>query len=157
MKKTYRSKVDMWLIIVMLALTVLPLIPLLYADIPIEFFAIIVAGLCFCVAMMFSFKYVIDEKYLIVKSGFFFSQRYFIEDLRSITPTRSILSAPAASLDRLELNFGDVSVVVSPKDKAGFIECLRSKVPRNESFEEDYQESRQFGDRNGSPHTPLRK
>lgn len=114
----------------MLALTILPLTPLLYADIPIEIFLIIVAGLCFCVAMMFSFKYVIDGEYLIVKSGFFFSQRFFIEDLRSITPTRTILSAPAASLDRLELNFGDVSVVVSPKDKDGFIECIRSKAPK---------------------------
>ena len=128
MKKTYRSKVDIWLIAVMLALTILPLTPLLYAGIPVEIFLIIVAVLCFCVAMMLSYKYVIDGKYLIVKSGFFFSQKFLIENLRKITPTRTILSAPAASLDRLELDFGDVSVVVSPKDKAGFIECMRSKA-----------------------------
>lgn len=125
MKKTYRSKVDIWLIIVMLALTVLPLTPLLYADIPIEIFYVIAAVLCFCVAMMFSFKYAIDGKYLIVTSGFFFSQRFIIADLRKITPVISFLSAPAASTDRLELDFGDVSVMVSPKDKAGFIECIR--------------------------------
>jgi hypothetical protein len=54
-------------------------------------------------------------------------------DARSIEhvrPTRTILAAPALSLDRLEVGGGFGSVIVSPLDKMGFLRALKRAVPR---------------------------
>lgn len=50
--------------------------------------------------------------------------------LERVRPTRTILSAPALSLDRLEVSGGFGSVVVSPRDKAGFVRALKRVAPQ---------------------------
>ncbi len=48
-----------------------------------------------------------------------------IEKIKSITKTNNPISAPAASFDRIEINYGEFnSVIISPKDKIGFIKEL---------------------------------
>lgn len=50
----------------------------------------------------------------------FLPSRFDVKNAVSVRPTRSILSAPAASLDRLEVKFKKGQpLVVSPRDKQG--------------------------------------
>jgi len=53
--------------------------------------------------------------------------------IRRVTRTRSVLSAPALSLRRLEVQYGRHStVVISPNDESGFLDALRSRAPQAE-------------------------
>ena len=68
--------------------------------------------------------YSINERSLIlrVKSGIFLDSKYDINKITRITNTRSILSAPALSLDRIEVTIGQYNnVVISPENKEKFI------------------------------------
>lgn len=125
MKKVYKSKVDIS-IVSMLFLGILgPIVPLLYIDFSLVAFCIVVISMLFVLQLMYSIRYIIDDKWFFVKYGHFYTQKFCIEDIKSIKKTRTILSAPAASFDRLELNFGNTSVVVSPKDKIDFINTIK--------------------------------
>lgn len=60
-----------------------------------------------------------------IKSGLFFSKSLEIKSIKRIVETRNPITSPALSLDRIELiynRFG--SVLISPKDKKGFIQEL---------------------------------
>jgi len=50
-----------------------------------------------------------------------------ISSIRAVRPTRTVCSAPALSLDRLELTYAGGTLVISPADKAGFIRALRER------------------------------
>jgi hypothetical protein len=50
--------------------------------------------------------------------------------IERVRPTRTILSAPALSLDRLEIAGGFGAVVVSPREKAAFIRALQRIAPQ---------------------------
>lgn len=124
MEKTFRSKVDIWLLIVIYAIIIASVAPIAYCGDILES-AIIAAILIVPItAYMFSIKYIVRGSSLIVKDGIS-SHVYDINDLRSIKPTHTLLSAPAASLDRLEINFAHDTVIVSPKHKEDFIKQLR--------------------------------
>ena len=49
--------------------------------------------------------------------------------VRSLHPTRSLLSAPALSLDRIELVHTTGRTLVSPRDREGFVASLRRRNP----------------------------
>jgi PH (Pleckstrin Homology) domain-containing protein len=72
--------------------------------------------------------YVVDGGTLVIRSSFI-TWRVPIASIRSITPTRSALSSPALSLDRLRIEYGSKAILVSPEDKRRFIETLRSINP----------------------------
>jgi Bacterial PH domain len=50
--------------------------------------------------------------------------------LERVRPTTTVLSAPALSLDRLEITGTFGSLVVSPQDRAGFIRALKRIAPQ---------------------------
>jgi hypothetical protein len=52
------------------------------------------------------------------------------KSIECVRPTKTILSAPALSLDRLEVAGGFGSIVVSPLDKAGFVLALKRIAPQ---------------------------
>lgn len=76
--------------------------------------------------------YSINESSLIlrVKSGIFFDSKYDINKITRIRNTHSILSAPALSLDRIEVTIGQYNnVVISPENKEKFINQITSLNP----------------------------
>jgi hypothetical protein len=74
--------------------------------------------------------YVIEENVLRAKSGLFYNKTFDIKIFRKVIKTNSAITAPAASLDRIEIFFnGYDSVVISPKDKDAFIAHLLSINP----------------------------
>ncbi|MBS3988985.1 MAG: PH domain-containing protein, partial [Dethiobacter sp.] len=62
---------------------------------------------------------VLDEK-LIIRGGPV-KWTVALSDVTSIKPSRSLLSAPASSMDRLEIRHKKGAVIISPKDKEGFL------------------------------------
>lgn len=84
----------------------------------------------FVAHILLSTKYVINGASLTVVSGFLYRRVIAVERITAIVPTRSPLSAPAASFDRLELRVaGEEPVVVSPKEKEAFIARLTALNP----------------------------
>ena len=81
-------------------------------------------------------KYVIHEKTLTVRAGVLLCMPIHIPSIKRIGPTRSMMSAPAWSMDRLRIEFwaeGKAGVVlVSPENKELFIRHLLEVNPRIE-------------------------
>jgi uncharacterized membrane protein YdbT with pleckstrin-like domain len=87
----------------------------------------------FILYMLSNTDYTINDTWLHVRSGFMVNKTIDIASIRSIAETKSALSAPAFSLDRLEINYNLYdSVVVSPQNKADFVAALLAVNPQIE-------------------------
>lgn len=77
---------------------------------------------------VFNTYYVVENNTLIIKS-LVFRWKINMNDITQIEPTHNPLSSPALSLDRLKISYmknGRIAkVMISPKDKEGFLNTLR--------------------------------
>ena len=77
---------------------------------------------------IFSTYYVVEKNILVIKI-LIFRWKINIDDITQIEPTHNPLSSPALSLDRLKISYmknGRIAkVMISPKDKEGFLNTLR--------------------------------
>lgn len=74
---------------------------------------------------MFGTKYSLEAGHLGIRLGMWTYARIPVAAIRKVEPSRSILSAPAPSLRRLEVTYHRFdSVLISPKDPQGFIQAL---------------------------------
>lgn len=133
----FESKRDPWLVLVVRLMPVVVLFVvadawyLQHHDLRgpiIGAFILILAELFFFESVLRSTYYEIDGGTLVIRSSML-TWRVPIAEIRAITPTRSALSSPALSLDRLRIEYGRKSILVSPEDRHRFIEMLRSKNP----------------------------
>jgi hypothetical protein len=126
----FPSKVDRWIV----ALTILPLGisavvmgAALRADppLPVLFLLVGIAVLVLTLiaGTMRSTRYEVTAHEVIVRSSPF-RWRITIDEIDEIRPSRSPASSPALSLDRLEIRYGGRTLLVSPKDRAGFLEAV---------------------------------
>jgi hypothetical protein len=125
MKQTFRSKIGLEIVIpmggILAAVLVLMLVQGAWQGV-----LIIVIVLAFAVHLFVTTYYVIDGDKLRVKCGFLINTTIDINSITKIVSTKSILSAPAISFDRLEVFYNKYdSVVISPGDKEDFIENLK--------------------------------
>ncbi|MGH1366840.1 MAG: PH domain-containing protein [Calditrichia bacterium] len=76
-------------------------------------------------------RYEVNDAELKVYGDLISSAPIDISSIRSIKETNNPIASPAASLDRLEITHGKFAskVLVSPKDKAGFIKHILSINP----------------------------
>lgn len=59
-----------------------------------------------------------------------FRWRIALTDVREISPSRSWVSSPALSLDRLRIRYANErTMLVSPREKQRFIDALRQRCP----------------------------
>ena len=73
--------------------------------------------------------YRVDAASLAIRSGPF-RWRIPLRDIRRVEPSRSWLSSPALSVDRLRIRHGrSGQVLVSPKDRQAFVQALRRGNP----------------------------
>lgn len=130
----YYSKISYTLLIVTFVVFFGPLIP----NIIIEDFSnnmimttvglIVVYGLI--IHMFFNTTYIIDQKMLHVKCGFFRYKPINIMDMKKISKSSSIVSSPAASFDRIEITYGKFDeLIISPKHKLKFVADLQKINP----------------------------
>ncbi|MDO5446212.1 MAG: PH domain-containing protein [Prevotellaceae bacterium] len=139
MKHTYYSKIDAWLIILITVAFGLPIIisTKYYVDLPglIIMLLIYISSMAAC----FTTRYVINGDKLEVWV-LCFKQSYDIRCMRSVSKTRTVLSSPAASLDRIRIavamtpqaRYTD-DLVISPKRKQEFIAELQQINPQIKS------------------------
>lgn len=126
----YYSKVDWWLV-TFLVVGMSPAVFPLFWTFDWVLLSIDVVVALFLIEVFRNTKYVIDGEKLIVKTGFKLSSSCDICQIKSITKTRTLLSAPALSLDRLKVKLkgGDV-IVISPRKKRAFVEHLLKVNPQ---------------------------
>ncbi|MCH5311353.1 MAG: PH domain-containing protein [Prevotella sp.] len=125
MRIVYKSKVSACIYVVY-GVSILSMMPIFL--IGFSWIAVIITLLLLAVETVafFGIRYTINENTLEVKMMLFFKKTYSIDDITSISDTDSILSAPAASFDRISIDFKDgTNLVLSPKRKEEFIACLK--------------------------------
>ena len=137
--KTYRSKIDHWIWITIMAIIIgCQVIPFIFEPTtldPILIIAMLSSILIpsLIVAHIYTSTYynIDDDSHTLnVKSGVIYNYKYDINKITKIRHTRTWLSSPALSLDRIEITIGKYNkVVISPRDKAQFIRHLQSLNP----------------------------
>lgn len=72
-------------------------------------------------------SYTLGSHALVVRSGIM-KWEIAYTDIVDIKPTRSPLSSPAWSLDRLEVSFKHTSLLISPVDRESFLDLLMARI-----------------------------
>lgn len=130
MEKTYRSKVDLWIVVVIVLAVGCSVAPFFQEGKPLMGIGIGALAALVLVWMLRSTRYIVRDEVLVIKSCFLSYGTWRIADIVSIRPTHNPLSAPAASLDRLEIRFSSRRMVlVSPHRKHEFIDHLLALNP----------------------------
>ena len=128
--KTYKSKIDIWLVVLFYVMMLLPTLVALIDMFSWIMVALDVLLLGFVSIILFNTKYIIDGELLYIKCGFLPKEKCFISQIVKIKNTHNIISAPAISLDRIEIRLNNrQQLIISPLDKEKFINHLRAINP----------------------------
>jgi len=126
----FRSAVDSWVYAFTVSLPVVSIwgaiahLPKAHSTIAMLTVAAAVLIAIISLSLLLFTYYRVDSTTLLVQAGPFF-WRVPLDQIRAITPSRSFRSSPALSFNRLKIDYGQSrSLLVSPKNKACFIESL---------------------------------
>jgi hypothetical protein len=127
----YSSRIDAWVLLLMLAAIagqILAIVALLVGGVPGPaqgpVIVLLVPGIALVALILVRIHYTIADGTLRVVSGPFAWSMAIVE-IKSITESRSPLSSPALSLDRLQIDYGSGRrILVSPADKQRFLEAI---------------------------------
>lgn len=130
----FRSKIDWCLLLIFVVITANIIFKIYqevhHSSIGTNFSHLMIYSLVILVIWLpvFNTYYVVENNTLIIKS-LVFRWKININDITQIEPTHNPLSSPALSLDRLKISYiknGRIAkVMISPKDKEGFLNTLR--------------------------------
>ena len=138
MEKTFRSKIDWWLFVLLIAFlgiqlyVLIGIVPRELNGLPgILTAAAVVLAFLLVASILLRTRYrVYGEELKIVCGPFRWTIK--IADITSVTETRNPLSSPALSLDRIRINYGSGRwVMVSPADKRGFYASIGQQPTTN--------------------------
>ncbi|ADX68449.1 MULTISPECIES: PH domain-containing protein [Weeksella] len=129
--KIYHSKLSpaiLFLIVLVFAISIFAAMNSHASVLSISFGVVLPIILIFVV--LTTITYTVKEGELQVRVAGFLYRRIPVRTIRKIEKTRTILSAPAASLDRIILYYNRWDeIVLSPKDKEQFIADLQEENP----------------------------
>ena len=126
MKKLYKSKNGLELVIPLILIFGTVLVLTISQKPSWIGIAILLPVILFVVHMFMTTNYTIDGEELTIKSGFLFNKTIDIKTIKKITETNNLLSSPATSIDRLEINYGKQdTVIISLKHKSEFINNIK--------------------------------
>jgi len=138
MTRIFTSKRDAWLVSVLWGSAVLPLVAgllIVWSDAKAGSYLITISIVTFVLllAATFPLYYELRERALVIRSGLF-RWRIPLASIDEVRPTRSIMSAPALSLDRLIIRFRNESgrsrfAMISPRDREGFVREIEERTP----------------------------
>lgn len=130
----YKSKVDVSLFIALtstIAVCVAVVFPLLVSGGITHWLmslSILAIGAGLPASILIATWYDVDDTRILIRSGFF-TWEIPLAGIKTITPSRSLISGPALSFDRLRIDYNKWnSVLVSPKDKAAFIQQVEKNI-----------------------------
>lgn len=136
MASRFRSKISYWILIPVvllhLGIILFPMVGGAPVVAILSVAGITITVLAFTLHIFFGITYQItDEDQLLIKCGFLYNWNVNISAIKAISKTRNPISAPAASLDRIELKYGNWdSVIISPKNRSLFINQLLKINPQ---------------------------
>ncbi len=126
----FKSKVDLWLAAVLWGSVAICFFPVFLEDGLIVGLAIGIPMAIFVLLLWINTKYYIRDDQLVIK-GVLKDTLIPIESITSVKTTRNPLSAPALSMDRLEINYGKYEfTLISPLEKERFVEELLKVNPQ---------------------------
>ncbi len=127
----FRTKVDALLVVPMafgLGLPLLLIVRGLVEGRPMAG-AVVPLALLIAILPLGLISYEITDRELIVRQGWL-RWRMRLDRIQALKATRAMWSSPALSLDRIEIRTDrGLWLMVSPADRAGFIQALRARVP----------------------------
>ncbi|MDP3858773.1 MAG: PH domain-containing protein [Stagnimonas sp.] len=133
----FRSKIDLWLLLVLLTAMALPIAVAIWvaSHHELDNRAWIVVSVAVLPAIfiplwiLLTTNYRLEASALCVRSGPL-SWQIPLSRIRTVSRTRSLLSGPALSLDRLLIRFEPQGeIMISPKDRARFLAELLRRAP----------------------------
>ena len=138
-KKRFKSKIDRWLLILLIAIIVFEVIVMsiaaLQAGDPRAAVGLVVTALLIVAligSLLIGTHYTVAGNTLRVASGPF-RWKVPIDQIQSVEATRSPLSSPALSLDRLRIRYGkNRRIMVSPADRRGFLKAIGQELVNGE-------------------------
>ncbi|EEG77094.1 PH domain-containing protein [Dethiobacter alkaliphilus] len=123
----FRSKYDWWLIIIIVA-AIIALILSAVENFP-SVLSYVLIGISILMGwIFFGTGYWLLEDRIMIKCGPL-QWTVILSEITSVRPTRNPLSAPASSVDRLEIHHKKGSVLVSPRNKQQFLQLLKERCP----------------------------
>ena len=127
--KKYKAKVSYVLVLFVLLVFLMPVISILNKrNLNSETsttLVILFVILAFIMHLFFKTEYTIENGKLKIKCGFISFKPIEISQIKRISKTRSILSSPAPSFDRIKIEYGKFGeIIISPKDKVNFAKDL---------------------------------
>ena len=149
----FRSKVDAWIALLLVASAGVSVAAAARAAADASGagligLAMLLLGAGLPLWVLASTRYTVDGKSLRIRSGPFRWQ-IPLADIRTVSPTRSLLSAPALSLDRLRIDHGRARVLmVSPTNEAAFLHAIGQadeSAPASKRSEAEPQATREPG------------
>ena len=139
MSVTYKSKKDTWLIMVICGVVLASLagcVTLVLSGSPIDLLiaaSMFIGGVILPIWLVRTTYYVLDDQRLAVRSGPF-RWSIPIAEIKSVRRTRSMLSGPALSLDRVQIRYGRFGifglVLISPENRDRFLADLENRRSR---------------------------
>jgi purine-cytosine permease-like protein len=129
--KRFKSKIDRWVFVLLIVVIIVQIVAIGSAALQMGdplvttgmiFLMIAVVGLM--VWLLLGTHYTVDRGVIKIASGPF-RWKVPIDQITSVTATKSPLSSPALSLDRICIRYGKWRpIMVSPADKAGFLKAI---------------------------------
>jgi hypothetical protein len=131
MNKTFKSKIELAILLPVLAILLGAAVYLVFSKIIIGAIALVLlATFIIYVCMDTSYK-VTDDKKLRIKTGFLYSREIYIKSIKKVRPTRNHRASPALSSDLLEIRYNRYGrVTISPSTQSEFIKELKEVNPR---------------------------
>lgn len=128
----YPTAIDAWLVVATLAAiggALAEAILVFPASPPAAFLSLtvvlLVAG--FVGSLSYPCEYLLYPDHLLIRAGLA-RWRIAYGRITAIAPSRSLWAGPALSLRRVKINYGRRFVLVSPRDREGFIAALQARV-----------------------------
>lgn len=122
----FYSKHDIWLGLILYLPSLFAIIEM-YRGEGFTGFTLLILGVLILITWIWiGTYYVIEEGMLIVRCGPSLG-RYPIAEMRKIKASKSWLSSPACSLDRILIVGDTFNLLISPKKKTEFIDALREE------------------------------
>jgi hypothetical protein len=131
MKKTFKSKVEMVIIVPVIVLLLITGAFTIVNRIWPAVIAISLVSLFILYLYLQTVYELTEDAKLKIKSGFLYHQEIYVNSIKKIRQTRNHLASPALSTDRLEILYNRYGrVLISPDEKSEFINQLRRLNPR---------------------------
>ncbi|WP_341678282.1 PH domain-containing protein [Niveibacterium sp. SC-1] len=131
----YRSKIDAWLAVLLggaMAAVVCACVELVVRDPPamlLQLALVVLPGIGLPAWILVGTRYQLTRDALLVRCGPG-RWRIPVADIERVTPSRDWASSPALSLDRLRVEYGGRTLLISPRDTERFLrelDALRSR------------------------------